>query len=510
MHRRDLLKLGALAGSAALASGVTSPLGAGLGAGSGRLSDSLARGITPWKPRRVKNIIFVAYDGTGYEDFATADFFAREVVGTRLRFHELLTRGATGVMIPSSLSSWITDSAAATCAWSTGRKIVNGQLSVFPDGTELTSILELARDRGKKTGLVTSARITHATPAGWVAKVENRNMEETIAEQYLASGTDLLLGGGQGPFDPGSRFDDRDLWAEFRAAGYDVVRTAEELTASTGSKLLGVFTPGQQHLPYEIDRRFQNHPAPSLATLTRTALERLDGADEGFVLQVEAGRPDHANHNNDPGGLLWDWIAADEALGVLLDYVEARDDTLLLFACDHDTGGGVAFGWGSGYRNTDPSLMTIGRLRASHEWLLREVFSRNPTPAETGAVIREYLGIPVEAEEAELLSRVLSGDREGMRWGHRNAVGNGRMIQMAQLLTMSPSGQPDRPGVSFATGNHTAGFVPVSIVGAGTEPRNLGVVDNTELFGVMTAALGVQYENPTMTPDQARVLLDER
>ncbi len=502
MHRRDLLKFGALAGTAALATGISAPLGAG------SLSQALSRGITPWKPRRVRNVIFVAYDGTGYEDLATADFFAREVVGTRLRFHDLLGGGAAGSMIPASLSSWVTDSAAASCAWSTGRKLVNGQLGVFPDGTELTSILELARARGRKTGLVTSARITHATPAGWVAKVESRNMEETIAEQYLASGTDVLLGGGQGPFDPGSRFDDRDLWAEYRAAGYDVVRTAEELAASTGSKLLGAFTPGQQHLPYEIDRRYQDHPAPSLAALTRAALERLDGAEEGFVLQVEAGRPDHANHNNDPGGLLWDWIAADEALGVVLDYADARDDTLVLFACDHDTGGGVAFGWGSGYRNTDPSLLAAGGLRASHEWLLREVLPRNPSPAETGEVVREYLGIPVDAEEATLLARVLTGDREGMRWGHRNAVGNGRMIQMAQLLTMSPSGDPDRPGISFATGNHTAGFVPTAIYGAGTESRNLGVVDNTELFTVMTAALGLEYENPVMTSDEARALLD--
>jgi alkaline phosphatase len=502
MHRRDLLKLGSLAGAAGLATTMTGPLGAGA------LSASLTRGVTPWKPRRVKNVIFLAYDGTGYEDLATVDFFAREVAGRTLRIHELLQRGAAGVMIPSSLSSWVTDSAAASSAWSTGRKIVNGQLNQYPDDTGLTPILDLARDRGMKTGLVTSARITHATPAAWVARVPNRNMEDTIAEQYLASGTDVLLGGGQGHFDPAVRFDGLDLYGGFREAGYDVALTAEELAGSTGSRILGVFTPQQQHLPYEVDRRYQNHPAPSLAELTRAALTRLDGAEEGFVLQVEAGRIDHANHNNDPGGMVWDWIAADEALSVLLDFVDARDDTLLVFACDHDTGGGVAFGWGSGYRNTEPSLRNIGNLRASHEWLLREVLSRTPTPAETGEVIREYLGIPVSADEAQVLSRVLSGDREGLRWGHRNAVGNGRMLQMAQLLTMSPSGDPDRPGISFATGNHTAGFAPTAVYGAGTEPRNLGVVDNTELFTVMTTALGLTHENPVMTAEEARELVE--
>jgi alkaline phosphatase len=500
MHRRDLLKLGTLAGAAGLASTVAAPFGAGA------LTDALSRGVTPWKTRRVQNVIFLAYDGTGYEDLATVDFFAREVLGRRLRIHDLLAGGAAGVMVPSSLSAWVTDSAAATCAWSTGRKLVNGQLGQYPDGTGLTSILELAGGRGMKTGLVTSARITHATPAGWVARVPDRNMEDLIAQQYPASGTDILLGGGQGHFDPAVRPDGLDLYAAFREAGYDVALTAEELAASTGSRLLGTFTPGEQHLPYEVDRRFQDHPAPSLAELTRAALARLDGAEGGFVLQVEAGRIDHANHNNDPGGMAWDWVAADEALEVLLRYVDARDDTLLLFACDHDTGGGVTFGWGPGYRNADPALHALGKLRASHEWLLREVLPQNPSPAETGEVIREYLGIPVRPDEAALLSRVLSGDREGMRWGHRNAVGNGRMLQMAQLLTMSPSGDPDRPGISFATGNHTAGFVPAVIYGAGTQQRNLGIVDNTEFFTVMTTALGLDHENPIMTAEEARAI----
>lgn len=509
MDRRDLLKtlggaaaLTALTPGAALGSEAT-PFGGSL-AGGGTLKARLQSGDVPGGGR-VRNVIFLAYDGTGYEDFATVDFFARKGLGRDLRFRELLQRGAQGTMITSSLSSWVTDSAAASSAWSTGRKIVNSQLSEYPDGTRLTTILELARDRGMKTGLVSSARITHATPAGWIAHVPLRDMEDVIAEQYLASGVDLFLGGGAGHFDPAVRFDDRDLFAEFRAAGYDVVQTGDALAASTGDRILGVFAPGTQHLPYEIDRRFQGHPAPSLAELTRAALARLGDAERGFVLQVEAGRIDHANHNNDSGGMVWDWIAADEALSVILDFVDGRDDTLLIFGCDHDTGGGVTFGWGSGYRNAEPSLLTVGNLRASHEWLLREVLPRRPEAAEVAAAIREVVGIPINDEEAELLSRVISSaDLEGRRWGHRNAVGSGRQLQMAQLLSMSPSGTPDRPGISFATGNHTAGLVPVALYGAGVTPTNLGVVDITELFYVMTAALGIEHENPTMDEDEAR------
>lgn len=498
MDRRDLLKHGVVAGVASLVGAVGRP---------GELAARLAAGDVPGGGRQVRNVIFLAYDGTGYEDLAIADFFARRVVGRTLRFHELVGRGQAGSMIPSSLTSWVTDSAAASSAWATGRKIVNAQLSLYPDGRPLTSIMELARERGMRTGLVTSARITHATPAAWVAKVEHRDMENVIAEQYLASGTDVLLGGGRGPFDPSARFDRRDLEGEFRAAGYDVVHTAGELEVSTGARILGTFTPGLQHLPYEVDRRYQGHPAPSLATLVQAALLRLADAEGGFLLQVEAGRPDHANHNNDPGGLVWDWMAADEALGVLLDFVDARDDTLLVFACDHDTGGGVAYGWGSNYRNTDPGLMTLGGIRSSYEWLLREVLDRTPSPAEVQGVVREYLGLTLGDEQAWHVSSVLAGfSPAGMRWGHRNAHGSARNIQMARILSESLEGEPDRAGLNFATANHTAGFVPVALYGAGVGSGHLGIVDNTELYGVMTAALGIDFRNPTMTEAEALAL----
>lgn len=498
MDRRDLLKYGAMAGLATAA---------GLG-GRRELQASMARGDRPGG-RQARNIIFLAYDGTGYEDLATADFFARRVVGRPLRFHDLARKGQAGSMVPASLTSWVTDSSAASSAWSTGRRIVNAQVSQYPDGRDLTTIMELARGQGKATGLVTSARITHATPAAWVAKAAHRDMEDLIAEQYLASGTDVLLGGGRGPFDPATRLDRRDLAGEFRAAGYDVVTTAEELERSTASKVLGTFTPALQHLPYEVDRRFQGHPAPSLAVLTREALRRLDGAAGGFVLQVEAGRPDHANHNNDPGGLVWDWMAADEALEVILDFVDARDDTLLVFACDHDTGGSVAYGWGSGYRNTDPGLLTLGGIRSSYEWLLREVLPRRPEPSVVQEVARQYLGLTVDDQQAWQVASVLAGFApEGVRWGHRNAHGSGRNIQMAGILSTSPSGDPDRPGISFATSNHTAGFVPVMIYGAGVPAGNLGIVDNTDLFEVMTGVLGVDFQNPLMTEEEARRLAE--
>ncbi len=498
MKRRDLLRLGALAGAAATT---------GVGAHT-LFRPASAEGSLTGR-RRIRNVIFFAYDGTGYEDFATADYFARRVVGEPLRYHRFLSEGRTGVMIPASLLAWVTDSSAASTAWATGRKILNGAVNQFPDGRELTPILELARATGRATGLVTTARATHATPAAWVAKVPVREMEDEIAAQYLTSGTDVILGGGQGHFDSASRADGRDLFAEFAAAGYDVVKTREGMAAASGSKLLGIFAPSTRHVAYEIDRRFGGVAQPSLAEMAQAALPRLDAADGGFVLQVEAGRIDHANHENDAGAMAWEWIAADETLGVLLDFIADRDDTLLIHAPDHDTGGGVTYGWGTRYGRTDPALMTFANVRCSYERLLLDLMPENPSPAQVRELVEAQIGVPVAEPTAEHLAAIVSGtDMAGLRWGHRNAVSGDTKYQLAQLLSQSEQNRPERPPISFATSNHTAGFVPVVLAGAGIEAGNMGVIDNTALFGVMTEALGIDFENPMMTPGEAQRIVD--
>lgn len=499
MKRRDWLK-GTLAAAFA---GATTGL-AGCASALPPAHGLVVAGRNPVM-RRPRNIIFLAYDGTGYEDLAAAGHFSRRIVGRPLLMEQFLAEGATGSMATPSLTAIVTDSSAASSAWSTGRKIVNAAVSIYPDGTPLTTILELAQGRGMRTGLVTSTRITHATPAAWIAKAASRDEEQEIARQYLDSGVDVLLGGGQGPFDPASREDGRDLHAEFAERGYEVLRSAEDLERSTGSKLFGTFTPAMQHLPYEIDRRYQAHPAPSLAQITSRALEVLSGADRGFILQVEAGRIDHANHNSDPGGMIWDWMAADETLRLIKEFADRDGETLVIFAPDHDTGGSVVYGYGAWYQGSNPAFDTLGQRRASHEWFTRQL-GRQPTSAEVIEAARDLLAVPLTPEYADaivtaLTTRPLTPE---LRRGHLNAFTSQPNNTLGQILSTSPDRSPDRPNIAFATGAHTAGLVPVALYGGMVQPGNLGVVDNTELFGVMTGALGIDFENPVMTEEEAR------
>jgi alkaline phosphatase len=506
MKRRDLIRGGVLAGIASL-TGLGCAAGAtGLAAAGPATNGAAGNG----RRRTVRNIIFFAYDGFNYEDLALARYFAAMQGRGPLELERMMAAGSVGSMLSHSLTSVVTDSSAASAAWAVGRKIVNGGVSMYPDGRELTTILELARDAGRATGLITTTRLTHATPAAWIAKVEDRGLEDEIAAQYFRFRPDVLLGGGRFHFAAGGREDGRDLEGEFARAGYRVVGTGDELgeavrNARSARPVLGAFT--DDHLPYEIDRRFQRAAGPSLAEITRSGLALLAGHPDGFVVQIEAGRIDHANHANDPGAAVWDILAADEAMGVVRDFVDRNPDTLLIMASDHATGGQGVYGYGSGYLLSTDALRTLDRARASSEYIRFDVLGREPEAAEVQAVVQEYMGVTITDGQAADAARVLARQ---LRLGHRNAHGVQPANSLYQIVSTSESGQADRPNVAFATGAHTAGLVPLLTYGAWDGPANLGVVDNTELFGWMTAALGIDFHNPEMTEAEARRLTADR
>ena len=132
------------------------------------------------------------------------------------------------LMNTRSLNSMVTDSSASASAWGSGSRVVNGALNILPDGKLLTPIYSLFAEKGWSTGLVTTAEITHATPAGFAIAIKSRGNSDGIAEQYLDRKVDVLLGGGSKFFSPNKRKDKRDLRGDFATAGYTVIRTAAE------------------------------------------------------------------------------------------------------------------------------------------------------------------------------------------------------------------------------------------------------------------------------------------
>jgi alkaline phosphatase len=286
---------------------------------------SLTSGVGP------HNVILFIGDGMGFEQVKAAGMYAHGSAGT-LSFEALPYQARVTTY---SASSSVTDSAAAATALATGFKVNNGVLSLaIPgDGRELETVLEHLRDQGKRTGLVTTAFVTHATPAGFGAHEPSRLNYSAIAGDYLNQTLpDVLFGGGGNGITPEAA----------EAAGYTVVisRTAmQALNTETVTRTSGQF--GDDHLPYEYDGLGE---LPHLSEMTEVALDILDTDPDGFFLMVEGARIDHAGHANDlPRGIL-ETIEFANAVGEALEWAQGRADTLVLVTADHETGGLAVLG----------------------------------------------------------------------------------------------------------------------------------------------------------------------
>ncbi|WP_448568016.1 alkaline phosphatase [Thalassotalea ganghwensis] len=247
-------------------------------------------------------------------------------------------------------------------------------------GNELVTAVELAEIKGLATGVISTARITHATPAATYAKSADRNWEdvsdmpaqaisegcEDIASQLInfetnleqrfpgidVDGIDVVMGGGRRHFLPkdeafnsadavsaieGNRTDSRDLTAEWQAkyptgkyvidqAGFDAIDPA------TTSKVFGLFN--ESHMQYEADRANDVAGEPSLTELTTKAIDILDNNEKGFLLVVESGRIDHGHHAGNAYNALNDTVEFAKAVEAAVNNTNPQE-TLILVTADH-------------------------------------------------------------------------------------------------------------------------------------------------------------------------------
>jgi alkaline phosphatase len=347
--------------------------------------------------RKAKNVILFIGDGMGISTVTAARILAGQqpnIIGSNpagvqssgeensLSFEKLSYLALSKTY---SVNQQTSDSAPTMTAMVTGVKTNDGELSVDEATArkdcgvdlathQLPTILELAEDAGKSTGLVSTARITHATPAANYAHTTERDWEADssqpagcgvpdIARQLLENphgdGLEVALGGGRTYFMPktdatgadvldpeystvkGRRNDGRDLTKEWQQKYGDKAYAwnkaqFDAVNPRTAQRLLGLFQPS--HMQYEADRASDAGGEPSLADMTEKAIKILRKNPKGFYLHVEAGRIDHGHHAGNAYRALTDTIALSDAVQRAVEVLQASGqlrDTLIVVSADH-------------------------------------------------------------------------------------------------------------------------------------------------------------------------------
>ncbi|MDR0873091.1 MAG: alkaline phosphatase, partial [Prevotellaceae bacterium] len=184
---------------------------------------------TPAYGKKVKNIIFLIGDGMGL----TQMYAGMTKNGGHLNLEQCQYVGLSKTY---SADSYITDSAAGGTALACGVKTNNGMLGMTPDSAAVKSILHIAEENGKATGIVVACSVTHATPAAFVAHQPSRSMDKEIAEDYLKTDIDVFIGGGRKFFEKKKR----NLTSELKEKNYQVVTEMSDLQNIHSGKVAGL------------------------------------------------------------------------------------------------------------------------------------------------------------------------------------------------------------------------------------------------------------------------------
>lgn len=445
---------------------------------------STAAPITPDfidKNKKAKNIILLVSDGMSTGTLNMADLHLSRKNGTGSNWLQLYkdNRVSRALMDTASASSIVTDSAAASSSWGGGFRVKNGSLNVGPTGEEHLPIWQKFKKAGKMAGCVTTVPITHATPAGFCVNSKSRNGQSEIAEQYLEQGFDIMMGGGQKYFDAESRKDKRDMYAAFRAKGYQVAKTRAEMMKTSNDKpVLGVFD--EDALPYAIDRNSDEklkETIPSLAEMAQKAIDRMKNHPNGFVLQVEAGKVDWAAHGNDIGGLIYDQVAFDEAVKVAIDFAEKDKNTMVIITTDHGNANpGVIYG-----KYANENFDIIQKYTHTNEWLLNNIHS-DSSLSQVKEVVDFSNGSSISEDDAKTVLSYYDGLHK-----EEGGLYNYKKLPFKAFAEM----QKKTNSVGWISMDHSADYVELAVFGPGSQLLK-PFIKNTDLHYLMLQAAEVE------------------
>ena len=287
----------------------------------------------------------------------------------------------TGFSITKSASNEITDSAAGGSAIANGNKTNNGVVGMTSDSIPVPSMLEILAEKGKKTGVVVTCSVTHATPADFIAhNISRKNNEEIALEISDKEKLDVLFGGGKKYFT--ERKDNEDLIEKMWKKGWNIYDSLPQITDNNARTMV---LTCRKHMKKASER------GDYLPKATAKALEMLDN-EKGFFLMVEGSQIDFACHDNDSATMVDEMRDFDQAINVVLDFAEKDQNTLVIVTADHETGGLSIIDPEGKYTKTNFHFST-----GSHSAVFVPVFSYGPGAERFSGVM----------DNTEIISKIL-------------------------------------------------------------------------------------------------------
>ncbi len=464
------------------------------------LATTALAACTGTNPVSPKNVIFFLGDGMGMTTMTAARIYSVGEDG------ELTvdTLPETAFVKTYSNNAQVTDSAPSMSAYMTGYKMNNEVISMSTNtvafapvadangnmlgnncgssnGTPVTTLAEIAKSKGLSVGVVTTTRITHATPAATYAHICHRDLENDIAAALVPGGAgfnnalgktglDVVLGGGSQFFKPfasgGKRSDSRNLITEMQTNGYTFATNATELNAvdpTKTSRLFGLFT--SSHMSYDLDRSATSEP--SLAEMTSKAMDVLSNNNsKGYFLMVEGGRIDHALHEATAKKALQDTVAFDNAIKAAIDKARINDpqleNTLIVVTADHDH-----------------TLVLNGYAKRTGK-------TTAAVPGVLGMVLNYVTGALTLDSDGKPYTIIGFGNGENRVQGARSTE------PTLDDATVSANTYHQEAAIPMAAGSETHGGTDVFLGAIGKGADNFhGVIENTRVFDLIRTATGL-------------------
>ncbi|MFC3152898.1 alkaline phosphatase [Litoribrevibacter euphylliae] len=494
-------------------------------------------------PAKVKNVIMMIGDGMGPQQVGLLQEYATNAPnsiykGQPTGMSKMMDAGFVGLSQHNPAYNIVVDSASSASQLATGVPSPSESVALDAKGNPAETVLELAKKHGKATGLVSDTRLTHATPASFAAHKPHRSLENSIAEEMLATDVDVMLSGGLRHWIPKSandkagdlhkqlttrtdgtvkikskRKDDKNLLVEAEKAGYTVALTRKEFEAAQDDKLLGLFAYSgmADGIEHTLTKDSADRTQPTLKEMTAKALDILSQDPDGFFLMIEGGRIDWAGHDNDVATMLHEMLKFDETINYVYEWAKERNDTLVVVTADHETGGfGFSYsradipapekldGTGFAERAYKPnfnfgSFDILDKLYAqkkSYPSIFSEFGNTDKTPADLMRVVNENSEFDITLEQAE---EILASEPNFYKVDDHKYLSAERFPKVMDFKAFYVYGEEVRhdllgravaedQNVVWGTGTHTSTPVPVIAFGPDSVSKQFGkMIHHTDI-----------------------------